>query len=78
MHLIKVIFILFYKELTEIFLKSENPEELKYYWQQWYDKAGTPTRKNFDTYLRLNKEAAILNSKRIVTFLLIWYSDLNS
>lgn len=50
-------------ELTEILLKSEDPEELKYYWTQWYDLAGTPTRKDFETYLQLNKEAANLNSE---------------
>lgn len=43
-------------------MKSEDPEELKYYWTQWYNAAGTPTREHFDTYLRLNKEAAILNN----------------
>lgn len=48
--------------MTEIFLKSEDPEELKYYWTQWYDLAGTPTRKDFETYLRLNHEAAELNN----------------
>lgn len=49
-------------ELTEILQNSEDPDELKYYWTQWYDSAGTPTRKDFDTYLRLNKEAALLNN----------------
>lgn len=29
---------------------------------QWYDLAGTPTRKDFETYLELNKEAANLNN----------------
>lgn len=53
----------FFKELTEILQKSEDPEELKYYWTQWYDLAGTPTRHDFETYLRLNKEAAVLNNK---------------
>lgn len=53
---------MFFKELTEILLKSEDPEELKYYWTQWYDLAGTPTRHDFEAYLRLNKEAALLNN----------------
>lgn len=48
--------------MTEIFQKNDDPEELKYYWTQWYDAAGTPNRANFETYLRLNKEAAILNN----------------
>lgn len=49
-------------ELTEILLNSDNPDELKYYWTQWYDAAGTPTRKDFETYLRLHRESAILNN----------------
>lgn len=50
------------EELTEILSQSEDPEELKYYWTQWYNLAGTPTRQDFETYLRLNKESAILNN----------------
>lgn len=49
-------------ELENIFDKSRDPEELQYYWKQWYDKAGTPTRSHFDTYVRLTNEAAVLNS----------------
>lgn len=48
-------------ELTMIMKTSEDPEELKYYWQQWYDKAGTPMRKNFEEYVKLRNEAARLN-----------------
>lgn len=55
-----------FAELTEILSKSEDPEELKYYWTQWYDMAGTPVRSLFDKYVELNKEAAVLNSKRVV------------
>lgn len=50
-------------ELSEIFEKSRDPEELKYYWQQWYGKAGAPTRQHFDTYVALMNEAAALNSE---------------
>lgn len=42
--------------------KSKDTKELKYYWEQWYNLAGTPTRKDFETYLQLNKEAAKLNN----------------
>ncbi|XP_039447371.1 angiotensin-converting enzyme-like isoform X2 [Culex pipiens pallens] len=49
-------------ELTEIFATSRDPEELKYYWTQWYDKAGTPTREAFDKYIKLSNEAAKLNN----------------
>lgn len=55
-------FLVIFSELTEILMECEDPEELKYYWTQWYDLAGAPTRKDYDTYLRLNKEAAILNN----------------
>lgn len=52
-------------DITEVLEKSENPEELKYYWIEWYNKAGTPVRQQFDQYVALNKEAAILNSKNL-------------
>lgn len=62
-----ILFLMFlWTELTDILLESDDPEELKYYWKQWYDLAGTPTRKDFETYLRLNKEAAQLNSKHYI------------
>uniref|UniRef100_A0A1L8DR16 Angiotensin-converting enzyme n=1 Tax=Nyssomyia neivai TaxID=330878 RepID=A0A1L8DR16_9DIPT len=48
-------------EITEILIKSRDPEELKYYWKQWYDKAGTPTRESFNKYVQLNSEAAKLD-----------------
>lgn len=50
-------------EIESILETSRDPEELQYYWQQWYDKAGAPTRKHFDTYVRLTNEAAVLNSE---------------
>ncbi|XP_055703500.1 angiotensin-converting enzyme-like isoform X2 [Phlebotomus papatasi] len=48
-------------EITEILISSRDPEELKYYWKQWYDKAGTPTRESFNRYIELNREAAQLD-----------------
>lgn len=48
-------------ELTEIFAKSRNEAELRYYWKEWYDKAGAPTKADFQKYVDLNKEAALLN-----------------
>lgn len=50
-------------EISDVFEHSSDPEELKYYWQQWYDKAGTPARSHFDTYVRLVNRAAELNSE---------------
>lgn len=50
-------------EIESILAESEDPEELKYYWEQWYNLAGTPTKNNFATYVRLKNQAARLNSK---------------
>jgi peptidyl-dipeptidase A len=50
-------------ELDDIIANSRDPEELKYYWVQWYNKAGAPTRDDFQTYVDLTREAAILNSE---------------
>lgn len=51
-------------EITDILIHSRDPEELKYYWQQWYDKAGTAVRDKYKRYLELNKDAAELNGFR--------------
>lgn len=48
-------------ELTEILATSRDEEELKYYWVEWYKKAGAPVREYFQKYVDLNKESAILN-----------------
>lgn len=48
-------------EITEIFETSTDPEELKYYWTQWYDKAGTPVKDEFFKYAELKNKAARLN-----------------
>lgn len=53
-------------EIEAVFAESDNPEELQYYWEQWYNLAGTPTKKNFTNYVRLKNEAARLNSKFFV------------
>lgn len=48
-------------EITEIIATSRDPEELKYYWTEWFDKAGRPTKPAFLKYLNLTKEVARLN-----------------
>lgn len=48
-------------EITEIFETSTDPEELKYYWTQWYDSAGTPVKDEFFKYAELKNKAARLN-----------------
>lgn len=62
----KIIFFLqifHFGDLTNILRTSVDAKELEHYWVEWYDAAGTKTRKDFDTYLRLNRKAANLNSK---------------
>ncbi|XP_017853861.1 angiotensin-converting enzyme [Drosophila busckii] len=49
-------------EIEEIITKSRNPEELKYYWREFYDKAGTAVRPQFEKYIELNTKAAHLNN----------------
>ncbi|KAH8378413.1 hypothetical protein KR093_011246, partial [Drosophila rubida] len=49
-------------EIEEVFQSSRDPEELKHYWVQFYDKAGTPVRSEFERYVELNKKAAVLNN----------------
>lgn len=50
-------------EITEIFLTSTDPDELKYYWTQWYDRAGTPCKEDFFKYVKLKNKAAQMNRK---------------
>ena len=49
-------------DLVHIFASSRDPEELKYYWQEWYNKAGKPVKKDFTNYVELTNESARLNS----------------
>ncbi|XP_041779407.1 angiotensin-converting enzyme-like isoform X4 [Anopheles merus] len=49
-------------ELTEIFANHREPEELKYYWVQWYNATGVPVRESFQKYVELNRQAALRNN----------------
>lgn len=49
--------------IQERLSNSRDPKELKHYWRQWYDKAGTPMRENFKKYIELTRKAASLNGK---------------
>lgn len=44
--------------LTDILITSRDPEEMKFYWKQWYDSVGTPLREKFRIYLELGSKAA--------------------
>ncbi|CAH2105253.1 unnamed protein product [Euphydryas editha] len=60
-------------DITEIFAKSQDPEELKHAWLQWHDAAGAPARHNFTQYVQLENEAAKLNGFKDVAEL--WQSE---
>ncbi|TDG40372.1 hypothetical protein AWZ03_013202 [Drosophila navojoa] len=49
-------------EIEEVITKSRDPEELKHYWVQFYAKAGTAVRPQFERYVELNTKAAKLNN----------------
>ncbi|KAM3961010.1 angiotensin-converting enzyme [Aphomia sociella] len=53
-------------EITEIFSKSQDPEELKHTWIEWHKAAGAKARKNFTQYVQLYNEAAKLNDYKDV------------
>ncbi|XP_034098216.1 angiotensin-converting enzyme isoform X3 [Drosophila albomicans] len=49
-------------EIEDVIQTSRDPEELKHYWVQFYDKAGTAVRSEFERYVELNTKAAKLNN----------------
>ncbi|XP_059056708.1 angiotensin-converting enzyme-like isoform X1 [Achroia grisella] len=53
-------------EITEIFAKSQDPEELKHTWIEWHKVAGAKARDNFTQYVQLYNEAAKLNDYKDV------------
>lgn len=57
-------------EIEEVITTSRNPEELKHYWVQFYDKAGTAVRPQFERYIELNTKAAKMNSEFILILIL--------
>lgn len=50
-------------EVTEIFVNSNDPEELKYTWLEWHRAAGAASKGNFTEYVTMDNEAAKLNGK---------------
>jgi len=52
-------------DIEEVISKSRDHEELTHYWREFYDKAGTAVRSQFERYVELNTKAAKLNSKWI-------------
>lgn len=53
-------------DITRIMEKSRDPEELKYYWLQWYTKLGRKNKNKYPIYVKLRNEAAKLNSETLM------------
>lgn len=49
-------------ELTEILMKSRDPEELKYIWVQWRKSTGEKMKSLYKRYVELSNMAATLNN----------------
>ncbi|CAO1342417.1 unnamed protein product [Diamesa hyperborea] len=49
-------------DISKIMEKSRDPEELKYYWLQWYTELGRQNKKKYFNYVELRNEAAKLNN----------------
>lgn len=49
-------------ELTEIMMKSREPERLKHLWKSWRDESGKKVKLNFIKYIELSNEIARLNN----------------
>lgn len=52
-------------DVTDIFAKSQDPDELKYAWLEWHKSAGRPSKGNFTEYVQMNNEAAKLNGNHL-------------
>jgi Angiotensin-converting enzyme. len=50
-------------ELTEIFIGSRDPEELRHYWTEFRKKSGKQVRNHYKQYVDLENEVAVKNSK---------------
>lgn len=49
-------------ELTEILMKSHDPEELKYIWVEWRKATGEKMKPLYERYVELSNLAATLNN----------------
>jgi peptidyl-dipeptidase A len=49
-------------ELTELLIKSRDPEELRHVWIEWRRKTGEQVRGLYQQYVDLSNKAAQLNS----------------
>ena len=56
-----------YPDISKIMEKSRDPEELKYYWMEWYTELGRQNKKKYFDYVELRNEAAKLNSETLIS-----------
>ncbi|XP_055906896.1 angiotensin-converting enzyme-like [Eupeodes corollae] len=64
----------FFPDIQNIFAKSNDPEELKYYWQTWREKNGAWAKGNFLNLVEVLREAAEMNE---ITPLEFWLNEHN-
>lgn len=55
-------------DITEIFLTSRNPAELKFIWLQWRNVTGAAFKQNYTDFISLMQTVAQMNSKEIAKF----------
>lgn len=55
---------LIFSDVTDIFAKSSDPEELRYAWLEWHRAAGGPSKQSFQEYVAMDNEAAKLNGNQ--------------
>ena len=51
-------------EVSEVMARSRDPEELRYYWEQWRRATGERMGDQYRQYIDLYNEAATLNGFR--------------
>lgn len=64
----------FFPDVQDVFAKSDDPEELKYYWTSWREKNGAWAISNFVSLIELIEEAANLTEISPLEF---WLQNYN-
>lgn len=49
-------------EITDLFMRSHDPEELKHLWTKWRDASGKKVKTDFVRYVELSNDIARLNN----------------
>lgn len=53
-----------FPKIDFIMRNCRDPDELKYYWECWYNSVGRKTKENYFKYSKLRNDAAKLNGKK--------------